>query len=129
MTVGEIYTAVLAKLGESFDVEDNKDYEERFPYIVGDFCRIAKEPDDKYRRAHSLEKRAPSAMVYLKPEHEFPLCDAFISPAILYIASELVQYENESLGEKFNADWISLMTEIEMGLPATVEKISERYSF
>ena len=129
MTVGEIYTAVLAKLAESFEVDENTDYAERVPYIMGDFCRIARGNDDKYRRAHNMEKRAPTAWVYLKLEHEFPLCDVFISPAISYIASELVQYENESISEKLKGDWISLMTEIEMELPATVEKISDRYPF
>ena len=129
MTVGEIYTAVLAKLGESLDLDENTDYAERVPYIMGDFYRVAKDTDDKYRRAHNIEKRSTRELVCFELEMEFPLCDVFISPAILYIASDLLRYENESISEDLNAEWILLMTGIETGLPAAVEKISERYPF
>ena len=127
MTNRDIYIAALVKLNEPIGEGLSEDYRERVPYMLADFWRLAEDPDKKYRAAYGIPKRGAETNTYFELDEEFPLPDVFISPAVAYVASELVQYDDESFSEDLRDQWSCMMAEIEMELPASIEQIVERY--
>ena len=45
----DIYISALSLIGESVDIEENNDYEERAPYLLAAFCSEAASTDAAYR--------------------------------------------------------------------------------
>ena len=125
----EIYEAALVKLDEPLNEGENPDYDERAPFLIAQFCRLANEVDAKYRVAYGMEKRKGKILVCPELDDEFILCDAFIAPAISYLAAELVQRSDEALSERFTDEWTDCMATIECTLPMALESISDRYAF
>ena len=58
---------------------------------------------------------------------DFPLCDVFAPAAIYHLASGLVIDENEEMSDKFFDRYINAILDIRKELPASVEKIVDRY--
>ena len=129
MTNREIYTAALVKLDEPVEAGLNPDYDERAPSLITQFCRLANDVEKKYRVAYGMAKRVGGIKSCLELDEEFPLCEAFIAPAISYLAGELVHGDDERFSERLSAEWTDCMATIECTLPAAVESITERYAF
>ena len=129
MTNREIYTAALVKLDEPVEEGMNPDYDERAPLLIAQFCRLANEVDAKYRVAHGMAKRVGKLKACPELDEEFALCDAFVAPAISYLASELVHYDDERFSETLSEEWTDYMATVESTLPTTLESIVQRYAF
>ena len=129
MTNREIYQAALVKLDEPIAQGVNPDYDERAPFLIAQFCRLANPVDKKYRVAYGMEKRTAKLKACPSLDEEFALCEAFEAPAISYIAAELVLCDDERFSERLSSEWIDYMTSIECSLPAALESIADRYAF
>ena len=129
MTNREIYQAALVKIDEPIDEGANPDYDERAPLLIAQFCRLASDVEKKYRVAYGMEKRAGRIKACPSLDEAFILCEAFEAPAISYIAAELVRCDDERFSDDLDAEWTDCMASIECSLPATIERISERYAF
>ena len=125
----EIYEAALIRLDEPLGEGTNPDYDDRAPFLIAQFCRLANEVDAKYRVAHGMEKRKGKILVCPELDDEFILCDVFTAPAISYLAAELVIRSDEALAERLTEEWTDCMATIECTLPMALESIADRYAF
>ena len=95
----EIYNGALGILAELNDPDNNSDYEERAPYLIASFCTIAKDLDKRIRTIEGLDPAQSFSPVCLSPMDQFPLCDALVPAAMLYVASMLVIDYSSELSE------------------------------
>jgi hypothetical protein len=124
----DIYLRALAILGESCDLEENEDYEERAPYLIAAFCTEAKETDASYRESMKMSPAKEIDCVHIPLEAAFPLADRFINAAANYLAAMLIIDENTALSDKIYDKYCDLMATIQSEIPASIEKIAQKYS-
>lgn len=129
MTNREIYEAALVKLDEPIAEGMNPDYDERAPYLIAQFCRLASEVEGKYRVAHGMAKRVGKIPSKSDLDEEFVLCDDFVAPTISYLAAELVRGDDERFSDTLSAEWTDFMASVECTLPMALEGIVDRYAF
>ena len=129
MTNREIYRAALVKLDEPIEEGMNPDYDERAPFLIAQFYRLASDVERKYRAAYGMGKRTARLKAEPSLDEEFALCEAFEAPAISYLAAELVRYDDERFSDRLNGEWIEFMTSVECALPMALESVVERYAF
>ena len=127
MQNSEIYQAALGLLAETDENAALGDYEDRAPYILALFCNEAEELDGKYRTANKMPSSPEYSPLMLSFSEDFPLCDAFASAAVYYLASMLVFEENPEMSDKLFEKYTSRMTDIYSTLPAENEKIKNVY--
>ena len=89
----------LAIIDEREIAGDTSDLEERAPYILASFCSLCKTLDKKLRERDSLEAQSNFSIIKLDLKKTFPLCEALVAPAAMYLASMLISDENPSLSE------------------------------
>lgn len=129
MKTREIYNAALRVLAEKCVEGANDDYEERAPYLVANFCCEASRADSAYRKANSLTASKKVSSVFIDLDSDFPCCDRFTTAAVMYLAAMLIIDETPELSDKFFDRYSDAMSEICMEIPATIERISDRYGF
>lgn len=129
MTNREIYEAALVKLDEPIEVGLNPDYDERAPYLIAQFCRLAADVEAKYRVAYGMEKRSGKIKACPELDENFALCEAFEGAAISYLAAELVRGDDERFSDTLSAEWTDFMATVECTLPMMLESIADRYAF
>ena len=128
MTNRDIYLRALCLIGESGDVEDNEDYEERAPYLIAAFCTEAKDIDASYRESMKMSPAKEIDCVHIPLESAFPLADRFVNAAANYLAAMLIIDENTDLSDKIYDKYCDLMATIQSEIPASIEKIAQKYS-
>ena len=128
MTNRDIYLRALSIIGESCDVGENEDYEERAPYLLAAFCTEAKEIDAAYRESMKISPAKEIDCVHLPLEASFPLASRFVTAAANYLAAMLIIDENAELSDKIYDIYCDLMATIQSGIPARIEKIAQKYS-
>ena len=120
----EIYEHALALLSLSPEDGENGDLAERAPYHLAAFCSEAEEVD----RWLSPTDEAPSFhRIRLSLDEEFPLCERLAPVAALYLASLLILDEDPEHSDRLYERYGEAMSDLRMGLPATLESITERY--
>ena len=122
----DIYISALRLIGE-LSLQDNKDYEERAPYLLAAFCTESAEIDAAYRKEHSLASRPNVSSVCIPLDADFPCTDRFASAATAYLAAMLVIDENMELSDKLFDRFCSIMATIQSEIPSKIEKIADRY--
>lgn len=95
----DIYLMSLALIDERELEGDTTDLEERAPYLIASFCGLCKNLDKKLRERDSLEEQGNFSLVKLELKKTFPLCEALVAPAAVYLASMLIADENPALSE------------------------------
>ena len=95
----DIYLMSLALIDERELAGDTTDLEERAPYLIASFCGLCKNLDKKLRERDSLEEQGNFSLVKLELKKTFPLCEALVTPAAVYLASMLIADENPALSE------------------------------
>ena len=117
MLCEQIYYSALALLGESLNVNDNIDYEERAPYLFAAFCTEAQETDKAWRSALGLESQSTWNPTYISLDDLFPLSDRFASAAAFYVAAMLVVDSDEELSDKLYDRFCDAMSTIDSNIP------------
>lgn len=123
----DIYHGALRILSESMVDGANDDYEERAPYIIAAFCNECRDADAAYRRANSLGEAAEVNAVYVDLNDDFPCAPRFSSACCTYLAAMLIIDQDSDLSDRLYDKYSDMMSSICAGIPASVERISERY--
>ena len=129
MTNREIYKAALVKIDEPVAEGMNPDYDERAPYLIAQFCRLAADVESKYRAAYGMPKRVGKIKSCPELDEAFALCEAFEGAAVSYLAAELVRGDDERFSDTLSAEWTDFMATMECTLPMVIEDIADRYAF
>ena len=127
MLTRDIYHSALRLLGESVNEEENLDYEERTPYILGSFCSSLKSTDKLIRNAEGLSPQGKFCPITIALDAEFPFCDELVTTASLYLAAMLVIDSDEALYEKLFERYCDSLMCIKLSIKAKLEKITECY--
>ena len=127
MTCQKIYEAALRLVCENEEAEVS-DYEDRAPYLLGNFYSEQIPLQKKLDAARGLEPTEYTASLVLDLENDFPLSDDFLSPATYYLAAMLVLDENESMSDRFFDCYIDGVATLAMSLPASLHPIADHYN-
>lgn len=122
-----IYDAALRLLGESTADGDNKDYEERAPYLIAAFCSEMRELNERLCRAKGAVSPELTECICLALDQAFPLSGRFSSAASLYLAAMLILESDEDRSDKLYAQFSDAISRIADGIPAVLESITNRY--
>lgn len=128
MLTRNIYLSALRLLDEGGSEEENLDYEERAPYILGNFCSNLKSTDKMIREAEGLEKQTARLSILVGLDESFPLCDELAPLGALYLAAMLVIDSDEALYERLFDRYCDSLACITSGMCARLEKITNCYS-
>ncbi len=128
MLCREVYNASVRMISEMPDSPHTEDYESRAPYLLGAVIAQLLPIDQLYRRSISDGSKSVSVSVCVDLDATFPLCDRFSTAATYYLAAMLVMEENEALGDRLFALYADEIASIQATLPASLQKIADRYS-
>ena len=127
MTNQRVLDHALHLMGEDPAAGDIGDYLHRAPALLCDACRALAAADRLCRSAAGMEEQVlPGGDAY-GLEEDFPLCDALLPAAALYVASGLVFDENPALSERFYGRFSEAVTACIGAIPASVESIANKY--
>ena len=127
MTCQEIYSAALRLICENEEA-DVSDYEDRAPYLLGNFYAEQIPLQKKLDAAKGEEPVVYPTSLVLDLDEEFPLSDEFLSPATYYLAAMLVLDENESMSDRLFDRYIDGVASLAMSLPTSLHPIRDRYN-
>ena len=127
MTVREIYNGALKLMSESAEDQENEDYEERAPYIMATFCSQLRGTDSAIRRLTGENETKSFSPVYVQLDSEFPLLDAFVAPAMLYLAAMLVIDYDTELYDRFFSRYCDAVSKICDTTVGVCEKTADKY--
>ena len=113
----DIFISALHLLAENDGESDISDYEERFPYLLANFCNDAEELDVRYRKSRGLPEMEEHSYIMLPPDEDFPLSEIFASSAVYYVASMLISDENTEFSDTLFERFSSRMADIYASLP------------
>lgn len=103
--------------------------EEKFPFALGSVCGNLAELDKLYRHAHGREEQAEFSHYFIDVDTEFPLCDVFVHPCVMFIASMMLIDVNEKRSDVFYDRYASAVTKIAHEIPAEINSTVEKYPF
>lgn len=121
MLCEKIYESALALLGESIEINDNLDYQERAPYLIASFCAEAQDVDKNWRDAQQLGVQGDWDTLFISLNDSFPLSDRFANAAALYLAAMLVVESNETLSDKLFDHFCNAMSTIDSNIESSSE--------
>lgn len=127
MTADVIYQGALRLLAESVEAEDNQDYRDRAPYILGTFCSQTRGVDAVARKLRGIKKASVGDVVYLDLDSQFPLLDDFAPAAELYLAAMLVIDYDAPLYERLFERYCDLISTVCASIESVSEKIVNKY--
>ena len=122
-----IYDGALRLIAESIDTDDNQDYRDRAPYILGTFCSQTRGVDAAARNLKGLTPATVADLVYLDLDSTFPLLDDFAPAAELYLAAMLVIDYDASLYERLFARYCDLISIVCSSFAPISEKTVNKY--
>ena len=123
----EIYRGALRLIGEPCDEMRTEDYVERAPYILANFISENAKLDGQYRAFCGEAAGRACSSVYVSLDAEFPLCARFVSAAEYYLASMLLDGEDDDRADDFFDLYCRALADILTEIPATREKILNVY--
>ena len=123
----EIYLSALRLLAQDADPQENQDYEERAPYLLASLYSELFDLDSRLRSflGADIKERIDKACFFL--DEDFPLLDRFVAVAARYLAAMLVLDEDGELSDKLFDMYCKGLLIIQNEIPATVEKIINKY--
>ena len=107
-----IYDGALRFLAENIDAEDNQDYRDRAPYILGTFCSQVRGIDSAARQIKGLNNSKINDIVYLDLDSNFPMLDELAPAAELYLAAMLVIDYDAPLYERLFERYCDLISTV-----------------
>ena len=135
LTNRDIYKNALSLIGERISGSITEDYEERAEYILPALFCVAKSTDKKLRQIEGNGEQPSFNPVHTPLDTEFPLSDAFVTTAALYLAAMLVIEENGDLSDTLYDKYCDSIATIAASLSvcgehtATCEPITQKYFF
>ena len=127
MLFQEIYNAALRLICETED-DPIPDYDDRVPYLLGNFLVEQIPLQKKIDRANGSEPIEYPDDLFVDLGSDFPLSEEFIPAAVYYLAAMLVLDENEEISDRLFDRYIDGIASIAMSLPASSHPIRDHYN-
>lgn len=129
-TVVETVKESVERVDEQTAMADiEREIEEKFPYALGSVCGNLAELDKLYRKAHGREEQVEFSQYFIDVENEFPLCDVFVHPCVMFISSMMLIDVNEKRSDVFYDRYASAVSKIAHEIPPEIKSTVEKYPF
>ena len=123
----EIYESALRIIAQSTSAGDTADFEERAPYLIANFCAETIELNRHLCRMLGKTALDSFERVFTSLDEKFPLIERMAPLACLYLAAMLILDEDAETSDKLYARYCDKITALWQEIPATIEKIKEKY--
>ena len=115
-TVGAISETVRESLDrtDESEVADKirMDIDEKFPFALASFCSNLAVLDREYRLLKGYDAQHVFSEYIIETTDEFPLCDRFVFPAIMYVSSIILMDVDEKMSDEFYDKYASSVSKI-----------------
>ncbi len=106
-----------------------REIEDKFPFALGAVCADLGVLDIAYRSYKDYEDQGEYSAFYIDTVDEFPLCERFAHPCVMFVSSMLLLDVNEAESDAFYEKYIAAVTAISEEIPPRCHEIAERYPF
>ena len=133
----EISNSNTETVSESINREDESevmdkiqlDIEEKFPFAIASFCSNVATIDREYRKFKGYRTQPSFSEYMIEISEDFPLCERFVFPAIMYISSIILMDIDEKRSEDFYDKYAASVSQIVSELPYQQLKTVEKYPY
>ena len=116
---------------EEMEVADKirMDIDEKFPFAMASVCSNLATIDREYRKFVG-ESAQPKFSEYMIPiSEDFPLCERFVFPAIMYVSSMVLMDIDEKKSDDFYDKYACAISQIISELPSEHTSTIEKYPY
>lgn len=124
VTNSEIYDSALALIGELNERYSCTDYESHAPYLLASFCSLNSGLDKTLRELDAADAAESFSPVYLSLDSSFPLCDAFVPLAAMYLGAMLVIDDDPDLSDSIYGKYCDAIAELSASVEARIAAAS-----
>ena len=105
------------------------DIEEKFPFIMGSFCSNLATVDREYRKFKGYDEQAEFSEFMIETGDEFPLCERFAFPCVMFVSSMVLIDIDEKKSDDFYEKYASTVAQIVSEIPYESSSIVEKYPY
>jgi hypothetical protein len=105
------------------------DLEERFPYALGAVCENLALLDGEYRKANGLEEQKAFSSFVIDIGDEFPLCEKFAFPCVMFVSSMVLLDIDEKKSDAFYSKYAKAVASVVAQIPCENTLIAEKYPY
>ena len=113
------------------DVADRirMDLDEKFPFAIASVCSNLAVIDAEYRRYKGLEDQPEFSEYIIETSDDFPLCDRFVFPVIMYVSSMMLIDIDEKMSDEFYDKYATSVSKIISEIPYQQLRTVEKYPY
>lgn len=105
------------------------DLDEKFPFALASVCSNLAMLDKEYRRYKSYDGQPSFSAYIIETSDDFPLCDRFVFPAIMYVSSMVLIDIDEKRSDEYYDKYATSVAQIIAEMPNNLEKTVEKYPY
>ena len=105
------------------------DIEEKFPFAIASVCSNLAAIDKEYRSLKGYRNQPIFSEHMIEISEDFPLCERFVFPAIMYVSSMVLIDIDEEKSDDFYDKYATSVSEIISELPYQQLKTVEKYPY
>ena len=110
-------------------VEIRRELEEKFPYALATVCTNLAKLDRAYREMKNYDEQPAFSEFCLDVGDDFPLCDRFVFPCVMFVASMLLIDMDEKKSDAFYDKYVTTLTQIVSEMPFECGSTVEKYQY
>ena len=114
---------------DEVEVDIRIDVEERFPYALGAVCENLALLDREYRSENGLDAQKKFSCFMIDIGDEFPLCEKFAFPCVMFVSSMLLLDIDEKKSDLFYSKYAKAVASIVAQMPTKSVSIAEKYPY
>ncbi len=113
------------------DVADRirMDLDEKFPFAIAAVCSNLATIDVEYRRFKDYDEQPEFSEYVIETSDDFPLCDRFVFPAIMYVSSMMLIDIDEKMSDEFYDKYATSISKIISEIPYQQLRTVEKYPY
>lgn len=119
------------KRAEESEVMDKiqLDVEEKFPFALATLCCNLAAMDREYRAMKGYRAQPSFSEYFIDVEEDFPLCDRFVFPAIMYVSSMVLMDIDEDRSDDLYDKYATCVSQIASEFPPEILGTVEKYPY
>lgn len=123
-------TESLDRMEES-EVADKirMDIDEKFPFAMASVCSNLAAIDREYRMLMGYDAQSKFSEYIIETSDDFPLCERFVFPAIMYLSSIILMDVDDKRSDDFYDKYDSCVSNILSELQCKLEQTVEKYPY
>lgn len=105
------------------------DIEEKLPFALASVCSNLATIDKEYRVSRGYDEQPNFSEYIIEIYDEFPLCDRFVFPSVMYVSSIILMDVDEKRSDDYYDKYATSVSQIISELPSRQLKTIEKYPY